>query len=73
MIQFRKQKTDTKMMDLANLFLFCLISCVIGAVIMLIVQYYIFVKYFQMKPEDMDQMDDDKTGKNQKYILPQVN
>lgn len=40
---------------------------------MLIVQYYIFVKYFQMKPEDMDQMDDDKTGKNQKYILPQVN
>ncbi len=60
-------------MDLANLFLFCLISCVIGAVIMLIVQYYIFVKFFQMKPEEIESMEGQNAGtKNQKYILPQV-
>lgn len=54
-------------MDLANLLLFCFISMVIGAVVVVIVQYFLFVKYFQMNGEP-----DDIHDNNQKFVLPDV-
>lgn len=54
-------------MDLTSIFLLCLISCVIGAILMLLVQYYAFVKYFEMPEATKEQK-----SINEKYILPDV-
>ena len=58
-------------MDLVNLFLFCLMSCVIGAVLMLLVQYYAFVKYFRLPDEDSEEVKC-KAAYNEPYMLPDV-
>lgn len=59
-------------MDLTSIFLFCLISLVIGAVLMILVQYYVFVKYFN--GNDDRSTDDTNPHKsiNEKYQLPDV-
>lgn len=54
-------------MDLTSIFLLCLISCVIGAILMLLVQYYAFVKYFEMPEATKEQK-----SINEKYLLPDV-
>lgn len=54
-------------MDLTSIFLLCLISCVIGAILMLLVQYYAFVKYFEMPEVTKEQK-----SINEKYLLPDV-
>lgn len=63
-------------LDVANLFLFCLISVVIGAVIMLIVQYYVFLRYFKMNSDEVETEPQEQTNgdvkTNEKFILPEV-
>lgn len=54
-------------MDIANILLFCLMSLIIGAVLMLLVQYYAFVRYFNL-PEETDE----QKSMNEKYALPDV-
>lgn len=54
-------------MDLTSLFLLCMLCCVIGAVLMLLIQYYVFVKYFDI-PEETDE----QKSINEKYMLPDV-
>lgn len=54
-------------MDFINILLFCLMSCIIGAVLMLLLQYYAFVRYFKL-PEESE------TNKtlDEKFTLPDV-
>lgn len=56
--------------DLTSLFLLCLISVVIGAILMLLVQYYAFVKYFQYY--EMPEATEEQKSINEKYLLPDV-
>lgn len=71
-----KQSTAKMNLDVANLFLFCLISVVIGAVIMLIVQYYVFLRYFKMNSDEVETEPLEQTNgevkSNEKFILPEV-
>ncbi|XP_053691071.1 PDZ domain-containing protein 8 [Sabethes cyaneus] len=57
-------------MDLANLFLFCLMSCVIGAVLMLLIQYYAFVRYFHLPELSDEQEQFRKSAFSEPYVLP---
>lgn len=56
-------------MDLTSILLFCLMSLVIGAVLMILVQYYAFVKYFNVPDQDADKR---PKSLNEKYQLPDV-
>ncbi|XP_055295198.1 PDZ domain-containing protein 8 [Sitodiplosis mosellana] len=56
-------------MDLTSIFLFCLISLVIGAVLMILVQYYIFIKYFN-QPDDDPNAQQRNRSLNERYQLP---
>lgn len=57
-------------MDLTNIFLFCLISLVIGAVLMILIQYYAFIRYFNVP--DNETADQRTKSINEKYQLPDV-
>lgn len=59
-------------MDLTSIFLFCLISLVIGAVLMILVQYYLFVKYFNQPDDDPNAENQRNRSLNEKYQLPDV-
>ena len=54
-------------MDLITTLLLCLMSCVIGGILMLLIQYYAFVKYFDVPEEPPEQK-----SINEKYQLPDV-
>lgn len=54
-------------MDLTSLMLFCFISLVIGGVLMLIAQYYVYVRFCNLPEETEEQKDI-----NDKYSLPDV-
>lgn len=56
-------------MDFTSIFLFCLISLVIGAVLMILVQYYAFIKYFNGSGNANEQRN---RSFNEKYQLPDV-
>lgn len=58
-------------MDLTSIFLFCLISLVIGAVLMILVQYYVFVKYFN-EPDNDSNTPQRNRSLNERYQLPDV-
>lgn len=58
-------------MDLTSIFLFCLISLVIGAVLMILVQYYIFIKYFN-QPDNDPSASQRNRSLNERYQLPDV-
>lgn len=58
-------------MDLTSIFLFCLISLVIGAVLMILVQYYIFIKYFNQPGNDPSASQQNRSL-NERYQLPDV-
>lgn len=53
-------------MDLTSLLLFGFISVIIGAVLMLIVQYYVYVRFC-----DMPQASSEQKDFNEKYALPE--
>ncbi|XP_049532563.1 PDZ domain-containing protein 8 [Anopheles darlingi] len=57
-------------MDFVNLLLFCLMSCVIGAVLMLLIQYYAFVRYFRLPELDQEQEEQRKSTFSERYVLP---
>ncbi|XP_053657999.1 PDZ domain-containing protein 8 [Anopheles marshallii] len=57
-------------MDFVNLLLFCLMSCVIGAVVMLLIQYYAFVRYFRLPELDQEQENQRKSAFSERYVLP---
>ncbi|KFB53493.1 AGAP002576-PB-like protein [Anopheles sinensis] len=57
-------------MDFVSLLLFCLMSCVIGAVLMLLIQYYAFVRYFRLPELDQEQEDQRKSAFSERYVLP---
>ncbi|XP_049279719.1 PDZ domain-containing protein 8 [Anopheles funestus] len=57
-------------MDFVNLLLFCLMSCVIGAVVMLLIQYYAFVRYFRLPELDLEQENQRKSAFSERYVLP---
>lgn len=59
-------------MDLTSIFLFCLISLVIGAVLMILVQYYVFVKYFNRPDDDPNAENQRNRSLNERYQLPDV-
>lgn len=59
-------------MDFVNIILFCFMSCVIGAVIMLLIQYYAFVRYFDANEQDAKKGQSLKMGAHQKFELPGV-
>lgn len=54
-------------MDLTSLLLFCITSLIIGAVLMLLIQYYVFVKFFNVPG-----LTDEQKSINEKYLLPDV-
>lgn len=54
-------------MDFVNILLFCLMSCVLGAVLMLLIQYYAFVRYLNVPEQSEEQK-----LYNEKYFLPDV-
>ena len=56
-------------MDWTSVFLFCIISVVIGAVLMILLQYYAFVKYFHAADENPEHR---QPSINEKYQLPDV-
>lgn len=58
-------------MDLTSIFLFCLISLVIGAVLMILVQYYVFIKYFN-QPDNDPSASQRNRSLNERYQLPDV-
>lgn len=58
-----------KTMDLTSILLFCLMSLVIGAVLMILIQYYAFVKYFNVPEQDSENR---SKSLNEKYQLPDV-
>jgi hypothetical protein len=58
-------------MDLVNILLYCFMSCAIGAVLMLLIQYYAFVRYFNVPSVD-DGDDEQQKKENEKYVLPDV-
>lgn len=55
-------------MDLMNVFLLCLMSCLIGAVLMLLLQYVAVVKFFKAPPIETTQ----EHAINQAFALPEV-
>ncbi|XP_055677411.1 PDZ domain-containing protein 8 [Lutzomyia longipalpis] len=52
-------------MDVVDILLFCFISCVIGAVLMLLGQYYVFVRFIETPNET-----EESTSITQKFELP---
>lgn len=58
-------------MDLTSIFLFCVISLVIGAVLMILVQYYIYVKFFNQPTSEADATQRNRSL-NERYQLPDV-
>lgn len=56
-------------MDLMSILLFCMMSLVIGAVLMILIQYYAFVKYFNASESNGDKR---TSSLNEKYQLPDV-
>lgn len=54
-------------MNLTTFLLFGLMSLVIGAVLMILLQYYFFIKYGNLPEESMEQRDI-----NERYSLPDV-
>uniref|UniRef100_A0A1B0DPI2 Uncharacterized protein n=1 Tax=Phlebotomus papatasi TaxID=29031 RepID=A0A1B0DPI2_PHLPP len=52
-------------MEIVDILLFCFISCVIGAVLMLLGQYYVFMRFVET-PEETDE----KTSTTEKFELP---
>lgn len=54
-------------MDLTSLLLLCITSLIIGAVLMLLIQYYVFVKFFNVPG-----LTDEQKSINEKYLLPDV-
>lgn len=54
-------------MDLLSIFLFGLISAVVGGIVMLLFQFYIFTKLSDLPQETLDQK-----FVNDKYFLPDV-
>jgi hypothetical protein len=59
-------------MDLVSILLYCFMSCAIGAVLMLLVQYYAFVRYFNIPSMDESNDDEHQKRENEKYVLPDV-
>ncbi|XP_062714468.1 PDZ domain-containing protein 8 [Aedes albopictus] len=57
-------------MDLTSLFLFFLMSCLIGAVLMLLIQYYAFVRYFHLPELGHEQEEYRKSAYSEPYVLP---
>lgn len=59
-----------------NIILFCFMSCVIGAVVMLLIQYYAFVRYFDATTEQQQQEkqknDQANRSGDQRFELPVV-
>lgn len=46
-------------------------SCVIGAVVMLLIQYYAFVRYFDASEEEKKN-EENRSGEHQRFELPVV-
>lgn len=59
-------------MDFVNILLFCFMSCVIGAVVMLLVQYYAFVRYFDSSTEQEKKNEENRSADHQRFELPVV-
>lgn len=63
-------------LDISNLFLFCLISLVLGAVVMLIVQYYIFLRFFKWNSDEVGSAakleEENDVNRTPKFSLPEV-
>lgn len=59
-------------MDFVNILLFCFMSCVIGAVVMLLVQYYAFVRYFDSSTEQEKKNEENRSAEHQRFELPVV-
>lgn len=49
------QATPANAMDIVNIILFCFMSCIVGAVVLLLVQYYVFIRYLDPSQEQDDQ------------------
>lgn len=58
-------------MDFVNILLFCFMSCIIGAVVMLLVQYYAFVRYFDASSEEKKN-EENRSTDHQRFELPVV-
>lgn len=58
-------------MDFVNILLFCFMSCVIGAVVMLLVQYYAFVRYFDASEQEKKN-EENRSNDHQPFELPVV-
>lgn len=60
-------------MDFVNIVLFCFMSCVIGAVVMLLIQYYAFVRYFDSSTTDQEKKNEEnRSAEHQRFQLPMV-
>lgn len=59
-------------MDFVNILLFCFMSCVIGAVVMLLIQYYAFVRYFDPTTEQEKKNEANRSADHQQFQLPVV-
>lgn len=61
-------------MDFVNILLFCFMSCVIGAVVMLLIQYYAFVRYFDASAttEQEKKNEENRSADHQRFELPVV-
>lgn len=59
-------------MDFVNILLFCFMSCVIGAVVMLLIQYYAFVRYFDATTEQEKKNEANRSADHQRFQLPVV-
>ncbi|KAL1398028.1 hypothetical protein pipiens_009284 [Culex pipiens pipiens] len=58
-------------MDLVSMLMFGLMSCAIGAVLMLLVQYYAFVRYFRMPELTQEQQEQcRRSAHSEPYELP---
>lgn len=59
-------------MDFVNILLFCFMSCVIGAVVMLLIQYYAFVRYFDATTEQEKKNEANRSADHLRFQLPVV-
>ncbi|KAG5671946.1 hypothetical protein PVAND_002114 [Polypedilum vanderplanki] len=60
-------------LDISNLFLFCLVSIAIGATITLIIQYYIFMRFFKLSSDEINETDSQtESKKNSKFHMPEA-
>lgn len=68
-----REKTHYSEMDLVSMLMFGLMSCAIGAVLMLLVQYYAFVRYFRMPELTQEQQEQcRRSAHSEPYELPGV-